>query len=223
MGCKTFVEKKLNDLNQITNVKVDLENQEAIINMKKNIELEVLQKKITSKYTISKKVDTLTKEIEVKKTKFQQLKPLLIIFLYIIITTIFLHYENWSMDEAMLDFMGLFYIVFSFFKILDLKGFPESFRMYDPIAKVFPIYGWIYPFFETILGLMFLIRFEIKTALIFTIIFLGVTTVGVTKTLLERKKIQCACLGTTLKLPMTEATFIENSIMILMALFILLK
>ena len=223
MGCKTFVEKKLNDLNQITNVKVDLENQEAIINMKKNIELEVLQKKITSKYTISKKADTLTKEIEVKKTKFQQLKPLLIIFLYIIITTIFLHYENWSMDEAMLDFMGLFYIVFSFFKILDLKGFPESFRMYDPIAKVFPIYGWIYPFFETILGLMFLIRFEIKTALIFTIIFLGVTTVGVTKTLLERKKIQCACLGTALKLPMTEATFIENAIMILMALFILIK
>ena len=223
MGCKTFVEKKLNDLNQITNVKVDLENQEAIINMKKNIELEVLQKKITSKYTISKKADTLTKEIEVKKTKFQQLKPLLIIFLYIIITTIFLHYKNWSMDEAMLDFMGLFYIVFSFFKILDLKGFPESFRMYDPIAKVFPIYGWIYPFFETILGLMFLIRFEIKTALIFTIIFLGVTTVGVTKTLLERKKIQCACLGTALKLPMTEATFIENSIMILMALFILIK
>tara|TARA_B100001559_G_scaffold79099_1_gene65672 strand:- start:1263 stop:1970 length:708 start_codon:yes stop_codon:yes gene_type:complete len=223
MGCKTFVEKKLNDLNQITNVKVDLENQEAIINMKKNIELEVLQKKITSKYTISKKVDTLTKEIEVKKTKFQQLKPLLIIFLYIIITTIFLHYKNWSMDEAMLDFMGLFYIVFSFFKILDLKGFPESFRMYDPIAKVFPIYGWIYPFFETILGLMFLIRFEIKTALIFTIIFLGVTTVGVTKTLLERKKIQCACLGTALKLPMTEATFIENAIMILMALFILIK
>jgi len=223
MGCKTFVEKKLNDLNQITNVKVDLENQEAIINMKKNIELEVLQKKITSKYTISKKVYTLTKEIEVKKTKFQQLKPLLIIFLYIIITTIFLHYENWSMDEAMLDFMGLFYIVFSFFKILDLKGFPESFRMYDPIAKVFPIYGWIYPFFETILGLMFLIRFEIKTALIFTIIFLGITTVGVTKILLERKKIQCACLGTTLKLPMTEATFIENAIMILMALFILIK
>lgn len=223
MGCKTFVEKKLNDLNQITNVKVDLENQEARINMKKNIELEVLQKKITSKYTISKKVDTLIKEIEVKKTKFQQLKPLLIIFLYIIITTIFLHYENWSWDEAMLDFMGLFYIVFSFFKILDLKGFPESFRMYDPIAKVFPIYGWIYPFFETILGLMFLIRFEIKTALIFTIIFLGVTTVGVTKTLLERKKIQCACLGTALKLPMTEATFIENAIMILMALFILIK
>ena len=223
MGCKTFVEKKLNDLNQITNVKVDIENQEARINMKKNIELEVLQKKITSKYTISKKVDTLTKEIEVKKTKFQQLKPLLIIFLYIIITTIFLHYENWSWDEAMLDFMGLFYIVFSFFKILDLKGFPESFRMYDPIAKVFPIYGWIYPFFETILGLMFLIRFEVKIALISTIMFLGITTVGVTKTLLERKKIQCACLGTALKLPMTEAAFIENAIMILMALFILIK
>ena len=222
MGCKTFVEKKLNDLNQITNVKVDLENQEAIINMKKNIELEVLQKKITSKYTISKKVDTLTKEIEVKKTKFQQLKPLLIIFLYIIITTIFLHYKNWSMDEAMLDFMGLFYIIFSFFKMLDLKGFPESFRMYDPLAKRIPLYGSIYPFLETSLGLMFLMRFEIKIALIITLVLLGITTFGVTKTLLDKKLIQCACLGTALKLPMTEATFIENIIMIVMAIILLI-
>jgi len=71
--------------------------------------------------------------------------------------------------------------------------------------------------------LMFLIRFEVKIALISTIMFLGITTVGVTKTLLERKKIQCACLGTALKLPMTEAAFIENAIMILMALFILIK
>tara|TARA_B100000945_G_C20412570_1_gene613358 strand:+ start:1142 stop:1849 length:708 start_codon:yes stop_codon:yes gene_type:complete len=223
VGCKIFVEKKLNDLDQITNVIVDLENQEAELNMKNNIELEVLQKKITSKYNISKKeYDSIT-EVEAKKTKLQELKPLLIIFLYIIIATIFLHYENWRWDQAMLDFMGLFYIIFSFFKILDLKGFPESFKMYDPIAKVFPIYGWIYPFIEIILGLMFLIRFEVKTALIFTIIFLGITTIGVTKTLLDRKKIQCACLGTTLKLPMTEATFIENVIMILMAAIMLIK
>ena len=93
--------------------------------------------------------------------------------------------------------------------------------MYDPIAKVFPIYGWIYPFIEIILGIMFLMRFEVKIALISTIFILGGTTIGVTKTLLERKKIQCACLGTTLKLPMTEATLIENAIMIFMAVIML--
>ena len=68
-----------------------------------------------------------------------------------------------------------------------------------------------------------LMRFEEKIALISTIFILGGTTIGVTKILLERKKIQCACLGTTLKLPMTEATLIENVIMILMAAIMLVK
>jgi hypothetical protein len=50
---------------------------------------------------------------------------------------------------------------------------------------------------------------------------LGITTIGVTKTLLDKKSIQCACLGTALKLPMTEATFIENTIMLVMAAIML--
>ena len=123
----------------------------------------------------------------------------------------------------MFDFMGLFYIVFSFFKFLDLKGFPESFKMYDPLAKVLPIYGWIYPFIELALGLLFLMRIQIPLALIITLIVLGITTIGVTKSLLDKKSIQCACLGTALKLPMTKATFIENSIMIVMAIIMLFK
>jgi len=117
--------------------------------------------------------------------------------------------------------MGLFYIVFSFFKMLDLKGFPDSFSMYDPLAKKVPLYANVYPFLETALGLMFLMRFETTIALWVTILILGVTTVGVTKTLLDKKSIRCACLGTALKLPMTEATFIENAIMIVMALLMI--
>ncbi|MDC1365353.1 heavy metal transporter, partial [Algibacter sp.] len=116
-----------------------------------------------------------------------------------------------------------FYVVFSFFKLLDLKGFPESFKMYDPIAKVIPLYGWVYPFIEVALGVMFLMRIEIPIALIITLIILGITTIGVTKTLLDKKTIQCACLGTALKLPMTKATFFENSIMIVMAIVMLIK
>ena len=107
--------------------------------------------------------------------------------------------------------------------MLDLKGFPESFKMYDPLAKRLPIYGWIYPFLETVLGIMFLMRFQLYIALIMTLVVLGITTVGVTKTLLDKKSIRCACLGTALKLPMTEATFIENTIMIAMALLMLLN
>jgi hypothetical protein len=93
--------------------------------------------------------------------------------------------------------------------------------MYDPLAKTIPLYGWVYPFVETALGLMFLLRFELNVALFVTLIVLGITTIGVTKTLWDKKRISCACLGTALKLPMTEATFIENVIMLVMSIIMI--
>ncbi len=117
----------------------------------------------------------------------------------------------------MMDFMGLFFIVFSFFKFLGYKSFPKSFAMYDPLSKILPIYGWLYPFIETALGLSFLFRFKITLTLWVSLIVLSITTFGVLSSLRSKNKIQCACLGTVLNLPMTEATLIENLIMITMA------
>jgi hypothetical protein len=142
---------------------------------------------------------------------------------YISLATILFHYQRENWIAALLDFMGLFFIVFSFFKMLDVKGFSKSFAMYDPLARIIPVYGWMYPFLETALGLLFLMRFEVDIALIATLVILGITTMGVSKTLLDKKSIPCACLGTALKLPMTEATFIENALMIVMAVFMLFK
>ncbi|MDY7395328.1 cation transporter [Aureibaculum sp. 2210JD6-5] len=222
-GCRTEVEDKLNSIVGVS-ANVNLEKEEAVVKMEKHIPLKELQKALPSKYTIGEKSKTTpTNNFDGinKQTKFQQLKPLFLILFYITVASVLLHFKNWDTTEAMLDFMGLFYIVFSFFKMLDLKGFPDSFRMYDPLAKKVPVYAKIYPFIETALGLAFLIRFETQIALIATIIILGITTYGVTKTLLDKKSIQCACLGTALKLPMTEATFIENAIMLVMAIIML--
>ena len=95
--------------------------------------------------------------------------------------------------------------------------------MYDPIAMRVPFYGWVYPFIEVILGILIIFRIELFITIIITIVMLGVTSIGVTKVLLQKSSIQCACLGTALKLPMTKATFIENSIMIIMAITLLLS
>jgi len=230
-SCKSTILQNLNELQEIETVEVDRDKGEAIIFMTNNIEISKLQNALPSKFLISEKeIDNFsvssnksTLEIDQEQSKLQQLKPLLIILTYISVASILMNYKNWNSSEAMLDFMGLFYIVFSFFKMLDLKGFPESFRMYDPLAKRLPIYGRIYPFIETGLGLMLLMRYEVKIALIITLFVLGVTTIGVTKTLLDKKSIRCACLGTVLKLPMTEATFIENIIMIVMAISMLIN
>lgn len=240
-GCRTGIEKKLSQVKGVTDATVNLEKEEAVIQMDTPIDIATFEKVLPKKYTISemKIGNTIfantrnenvknnaernqVKEFEKEKSKLQQLKPLLLILGYIAIATVLLNYQRENWEVAMLDFMGLFFIIFSFFKILDLKGFPDSFRMYDPLAKIIPAYAWIYPFIETVLGLMFLMRFRISIALIATLIILGITTVGVTKILLDKKSIQCACLGTALKLPMTEATFIENAIMMVMATLMLL-
>ena len=222
-NCKASVEKYLNDLPHISHVSIDLEKGKAEVTMDKHISSDELQNALPEKYTVSAPTSLTSSTIPSEKTKLQQLKPLLLILFYITSAGALLHYKDWSWSEFMLDFMGLFYIVFGFFKMLDLKGFPESFKMYDPLAKRLPIYGWIYPFIETALGIMFLMRYEVNIALIMTLVVLGITTIGVSKTLIDKKSIRCACLGTALKLPMTEATLIENTLMITMAALMLFE
>ncbi len=225
-GCVASVTEKLDKVEGVKNVFVSLETGGAEIEMNYPISTEIFQKVLSSKYEIiEKKENNVLKPSVVigGKSDLQQLKPLFLIFFYITVASILLNINPWNSKAFMLDFMGLFYIVFSFFKMLDLKGFPESFKMYDPLAKIIPVYGWMYPFIETALGLMFLFRFKVHIALVITLIVLGLTTIGVTKSLLSKKSIQCACLGTALKLPMTKATFIENSIMIVMAVLMLMK
>ena len=221
-GCKSDIENKLNQIGAVLDAKVNLEKGEAVVEMSKHISILELQNSLPSKYTVVEKIDEQsTINVTEEKSELKQLFPLFLIFAYITGAAFLMNYESQGVSGFMLDFMGLFYIVFSFFKFLDLKGFPELFRMYDPLAKRVPIYGWIYPFIELGLGLLFLMRFQVTAALIITILILGITTIGVTRILLDKKSIQCACLGTALKLPMTKATFIENAIMLIMAVVML--
>lgn len=223
-SCKSKVESTLNTIDGVINASVDLSQGKAIIEMANPIALDQLQNVLPDQYSILPDDEN---KVELGRNKDQdllvQLKPLFLILGYILIASITLNYSHWNWSEFMLDYMGLFYIVFSFFKLLDLSGFSESFKMYDPIAKAVPSYGYLYPFIEVLLGLLFLTRYKIEFALFITLLILGITTIGVLKVLINKKTIQCACLGTVLKLPMTKATLIENSIMIIMAAIMLLK
>jgi len=226
-GCKNSVEKSLSEIENIKHVSVDLEKETVAIKMKQHLEVAVLQNVLSEKFTITELKDNHTNksvnaEAEEKST-IKQLYPLFLIFAFITTAAVLININPWNTSEFMLTFMGLFYVVFSFFKLLDVKGFAMSFSMYDPLAKTIPSYGLVYPFIELALGIFFLMRFQIIAALLITLVILGVTTIGVTKSLLDKKAIKCACLGAVLNLPMTKATFIENTIMIVMAIFMLIN
>ena len=229
-GCKSSVKKHIWGVEFVTNVEVSLEMEEVTVTLEHPISIDILKKALPEKFNLFEKshksrihdISSISEKGQ-EASKAKQLQPLFIILFYLATAVLFLNYKIWNSREMMFDFMGLFFIIFSFFKMLDLKNFPTSFSMYDPLAEKILFYGWVYPFIEIALGLMFLVRFELNIALYVTIVILGITTFGVTKTLMNKKNIQCACLGTALKLPMTEATLIENALMLSMSIFLVLS
>jgi copper chaperone CopZ len=215
-NCKKGVESKLNSIDEISKFLVDLESGLTQIEVSSLLDLTSIEEVLGSKYKV------MGVETEHSTSKLSALFPLFLIFFYLIAGASYLQLPQFSVDGFMISFMGLFFIVFSFFKFLGYRSFPSSFATYDPIAKLIPLYGWLYPFIETALGLAFLFQFKITYALVISLIVLSVTTFGVLRSLLSENKIQCACLGTVLNLPMTEATLIENLLMILMTIGLLL-
>jgi copper chaperone CopZ len=117
----------------------------------------------------------------------------------------------------MTNFMAGFFLVFSFFKLLDLRGFADAYSTYDLLAERWRGYGFIYPVLELGLGLAFLFRIMPDAANWATIVLMGFSSLGVIRALMRRQTIRCACLGTALNLPMSTVTLVEDVLMIAMA------
>jgi hypothetical protein len=102
--------------------------------------------------------------------------------------------------------------------MLNLKGFKDSYLMYDIIARRFPAWGYVYAFTELTLGIAFLINFNPIITNSVTFVLMTVSIIGVLKIILNKKTIKCACLGDVFNLPMSTVTIIEDGLMILMSL-----
>lgn len=218
-NCRQSVQNELSAIEGVSEVEVTLENGSARFQTLTLLDPLEIQNRLGKKYTVY--TDQLAEQESAQK-KWKQLRPLFIIFTYVIFGSILLSAGK-ELSVYMSNFMGLFYLVFSMFKFLDYTSFPQSFQQYDPIAKRIAGYGWLYPFIEVGLGVLFLTKIQLNVALWTTLIVLGSTTIGVVSQLRKKERVQCACLGTVLDLPMTEATLIENSIMLIMALAMLLN
>ena len=216
--CVSSITEKLISLDEVKDLKIDLVGGNVELEVLKKITLEKLSFILLPKYKPSLEVKPVkTILIEESPSKLKQLFPLLLIFVYLILGSLLIQKNTFRINNFMIDFMGLFFMVFSFFKFLDYKGFPLAFAKYDPLANRIIFYARVYPFIEIFLGMMLLLRWQLSFVFITIIIILSITTFGVVYNLYVKSKINCACLGTTLKLPMTEATLIENSMMLVMA------
>lgn len=147
---------------------------------------------------------------------------LLVSFLLGIVAIVELRTGSFSSSRAMGNFMGAIFVAFSFFKLLDLPGFAESFRTYDVVVQRFPVYGYAYPFIELILGIAYILDSHSFATNLFTVVVMSVSSIGVILSLLNKRTIRCVCLGTIFILPMSTVTLVENGLMLCMAAVALL-
>ncbi len=229
LKCVKSVKDALESIDGIISAEVTLEPPRAVINMAKHVDTAEMNSILTEhgKYSIIESGDIASHGINTKETSnedidrsfFASYKPVLLVFAFLIGLTALneLHKGSFSSMNAMNTFMGGFFIIFSFFKMLDLRGFAYSYMSYDIIARRWLVWGYIYAFIELSLGLAYLFHFEPFITNITTLVVMSLSSIGVIQSLAAKKKIQCACLGTVFNLPMSNITLIEDLLMVLMA------
>jgi len=217
-SCEAKVKSSLLMLANVTEVQVSKDNESATITMEKHIALPTLQAALDKKYSIT----TIERIEDAEKVKgwLATYKPILLIFGYITAISIIAATQNGNFNwmKGMNIFMAGFFLTFSFFKMLDVKGFAESYGMYDVVAKKIPVWGFIYPFVELGLGIAYAVGFKPIFTNLVTLIVMSVSIIGVLQSVLNKRKIKCACLGAVFNLPMSTVTIIEDALMIVMSI-----
>jgi hypothetical protein len=171
----------------------------------------------------------MTREIHVRQkgrgSRWQDYIPLIVIVALTLSAACAkqISYPEWNWLSWMHDFMGFFLVVFSMFKLFDLEGFADGFQMYDLLAKPVRAYAYLYPFIELALGLGYLAHWQPKVIYSATIIVMAFGALGVIRALTKRLDIECACLGTVLRVPLSTVALTEDLGMALMAAVMLLQ
>ena len=150
-------------------------------------------------------------------------KPIFVALSIVIITSFSLQLPSGRFDfnSWMMDYMGIFFVLFSFLKLLNVTGFSNTFKEYDIIAKYIPFFAVGYPFIELGLGLAFLSETFLFIAALGTLFFMISQSIGVVKSLRHSEQIQCACMGSTVNLSISSLTLFENMVMIMMSIYMI--
>ncbi len=156
--------------------------------------------------------------MEKSTSKLSQYAPLItIIGLALLGAAALLQFEVSSINYFMHLFMGLFLLQFSALKLFNVSGFAKGFAKYDLLAKRSRTYGHLYPFLELGLALGYLAGGALWIY-IATFILMSFGAIGVLTAIAKGLNTNCACLGSTLKVPLSTVAVTENVTMAAMAL-----
>lgn len=226
-SCVGRVKSELLKLGNVESADIQLAAPQATITMAQHINTAKLQEAVSKAghYTISEADGGMHKMSHEDTTEKNSYYPIFLIFGYITGISLLIQFASGSFNwmQWMSHFMAGFFLVFSFFKLMNLRGFAEGYGSYDIVAKAIPVWGYIYPFIELALGITFLTSFEPLTTNIVTLVVMGISSIGVIRSLIKKSPFQCACLGTVIKLPLSKVTLFEDLLMVAMSAIMAIK
>jgi copper chaperone CopZ len=220
--CEGCIEKVKSALLSIPGISdVNINGEKASITMKNHIMTKDMNAVLTKagNYSLEETASVMPHE----KEKYDYY-PLILIAIYLVAIVLVSQFARgkFVVSDMMSIFMAGFFLTFSFFKLLDLKGFAYAYSSYDIIAKHFLVYGYIYPFIELSLGIAYLVNFNPLITNIVTFKVMIISSIGVIQSLLQKRAVKCACLGTIFNLPTSSITLIEDALMAVMALIMII-
>jgi len=226
-NCVAKVKTEILKLGDVTEAEVQLNDPQATITMQKHIRLKELQSALSKAgdYSITESGNGMSYIEASGSSWLMTYKPILLIGAYITGSTLLVESVtgsfNW--ETWMQNFMAAFFLVFSFFKLLDLNGFAENYASYDIIGRKWRAWGYVYAFIELALGLAFLLRFNPLLTNGVTFAVMTISIIGVLQSVLNKREIGCACLGAIFNLPMSTITIVEDALMIAMSAVMIIK
>ena len=225
-GCADNIQSGLNNQSFVTKANVSLQESKLTIEADSGININSLNSIVTTlgNYKLRPNTTNIFSEII---NYFTSKKPIVIALSIVILSSLALQTseETFSLNKWFMSYMGIFFIIFSFLKLLNVSGFSMTFKKYDLISKIIPAYANSYPFIELSLGIIFLTQTQsiLIYANVLTLIFMISQTIGIIKSLSKSEQIQCACMGSAVDVPLSSLTVAENIIMIAMATYMIIQ
>ena len=105
--------------------------------------------------------------------------------------------------------VGAVLVFFGALKLLDLDKFAAMFRKYDLVAAALPAYAHLYPLLELGAGADLLLH-RSPRAMPAVHLMMNLQLLGVALALLRgRRDLLCGCMGSAVRLPLSQVTLLE--------------
>lgn len=136
---------------------------------------------------------------------------------------------TWLVHDALLQgqtiawFISISMVLLGLQKLQDLDKFANMFLNYDLLAQKWVRYGYVYPFVETIAGVLMFMGILNWISAPVVLVVAGIGAISVIKAVyIDKRELKCACLGDS-RVPLGFVSLLENLMMVGMALWMLTR